>query len=106
MIEIVKGDIFASGCQALVNPVNCVGVMGKGLVLQFKQRWPAMFVTKERNPCLLKKISRLFRNRPDTPIEEDPKAGPNACMGRIAGNRYLYYDDSKGFIEMTRGAAE
>jgi O-acetyl-ADP-ribose deacetylase (regulator of RNase III) len=28
---------------ALVNPVNCVGVMGKGLALKFKKRWPAMF---------------------------------------------------------------
>ena len=28
---------------ALVNPVNCTGVMGKGLALEFKKRWPAMF---------------------------------------------------------------
>jgi O-acetyl-ADP-ribose deacetylase (regulator of RNase III) len=38
-----KGDIFESGADILVNPVNCVGVMGKGLALQFKQRFPGMF---------------------------------------------------------------
>ena len=33
-------NIFDSNCEALVNPVNCVGVMGKGLALQFKKRFP------------------------------------------------------------------
>lgn len=34
------GDIFESPAEALVNPVNCVGVAGKGLALAFKQRFP------------------------------------------------------------------
>lgn len=42
-IEYSDGDIFESGCQALVCPVNCVGVMGKGLALEFKKRFPAYF---------------------------------------------------------------
>jgi O-acetyl-ADP-ribose deacetylase (regulator of RNase III) len=37
------GDIFTAETQVLVNPVNCVGGMGKGLALQFKQRYPEMF---------------------------------------------------------------
>ena len=36
-------DIFRTKAAALVNPVNCVGVMGKGLALQFKNRYPSMF---------------------------------------------------------------
>jgi O-acetyl-ADP-ribose deacetylase (regulator of RNase III) len=44
VIELRKGDLFESGCQALVNPVNCVGVMGGGLALEFKTRFPQMFV--------------------------------------------------------------
>lgn len=36
-------DIFQSGCQVLVNPVNCVGVMGKGLALQFKNKYTNMY---------------------------------------------------------------
>lgn len=39
-----KGDIFESNCEALVNAVNCVGKMGKGLALQFKKRFPEMFL--------------------------------------------------------------
>ena len=38
----VHGDIFNSEAQLLVNPVNCVGAMGKGLALQFKNRYPDM----------------------------------------------------------------
>ena len=43
MLTIRKGDIFQSHADALVNPVNCVGVMGKGLALEFKKRYPYMF---------------------------------------------------------------
>ena len=32
------GDIFKSKAMALTNPINCVGVMGKGLALSFKQK--------------------------------------------------------------------
>ena len=39
-IEICHGDMFESGAEALVNPVNCVGVMGGGLALEFKNRFP------------------------------------------------------------------
>lgn len=38
-----KGDIFASRAEALVNPVNAVGVMGKGLALAFRQRYPEIY---------------------------------------------------------------
>ena len=43
MCEIVDGDIFEADVQALVNPVNTVGVMGKGLALQFRDAFPTMF---------------------------------------------------------------
>lgn len=44
MLKIIEhGNIFDSKCEALVNPVNCVGVMGKGLALEFKKRYPDMF---------------------------------------------------------------
>lgn len=43
MIEIAQGDLFAADVQALVNAVNCRGVMGAGLALQFKHRFPAYF---------------------------------------------------------------
>lgn len=43
MVTFVKGDIFKSPAQVLTNTVNCVGVMGKGVALEFKNRYPKMF---------------------------------------------------------------
>lgn len=43
VVELKIGNIFQSECQTLVNPVNCAGIMGKGLALEFKRRFPAMF---------------------------------------------------------------
>lgn len=48
MIEFRKGDILQSGCEAAVNTVNCVGVMGKGLALHFKSHFPAMYEAYRR----------------------------------------------------------
>ena len=39
----LKGSIFSTKAQALVNTVNCVGVMGKGIALEFRRRYPKMF---------------------------------------------------------------
>ena len=43
MILYIKGDLFQSPAQVLVNPVNTVGVMGKGLALDFKHLLPEMY---------------------------------------------------------------
>lgn len=43
MICQISADIFSLDVQALVNPVNCVGVMGKGLAKAFKERFPENF---------------------------------------------------------------
>lgn len=42
-IRALIGDIFASGMQTMVNTVNCVGIMGKGIAQIFKKEYPAMF---------------------------------------------------------------
>jgi len=43
MIRSLVGNIFESKAQTLVNTVNCVGIMGKGLALEFKKLFPAMY---------------------------------------------------------------
>ena len=43
MIRYIEGDIFKSPAQVIVNTVNTVGVMGKGIALEFKKRYPDMF---------------------------------------------------------------
>lgn len=42
-MKVLIGDIFDSGAQTLVNTVNCVGIMGKGIAAEFKKRFPDMF---------------------------------------------------------------
>ena len=43
MVTVQKGDLLTSSAQTLVNTVNCVGIMGKGVALAFKQQFPDMF---------------------------------------------------------------
>jgi O-acetyl-ADP-ribose deacetylase (regulator of RNase III) len=43
MIEYKKGDILREDVEALVNTVNCVGIMGRGIALQFKSAFPENF---------------------------------------------------------------
>ena len=60
-VTIIKGDIFDSDAQTIVNTVNCAGVMGKGLALEFKKRFPDMFKG-------LREALRARRRPPGTPI--------------------------------------
>lgn len=48
MIIWKSGDLFNSNCTSLVNTVNCVGVMGKGIALEFKNKFPDMFVAYKK----------------------------------------------------------
>lgn len=49
MLENATGDLLRAEAEALVNAVNCVGVMGKGIALQFKRQYPAMAEDYERS---------------------------------------------------------
>ncbi|MDD4454626.1 MAG: macro domain-containing protein [Candidatus Methanomethylophilaceae archaeon] len=56
MIKYIQGgDIFDSHADALVNPVNCKGVMGKGIALEFKKRFPEYFRIY-RETCIQEKL--------------------------------------------------
>jgi O-acetyl-ADP-ribose deacetylase (regulator of RNase III) len=48
MIEFVTGNILAADVEAVVNPANAHGVMGAGLALQFKNKYPRMFAEYKR----------------------------------------------------------
>lgn len=43
MIEYRTGDLLTADAEALVNTVNCVGIMGRGIALQFKHAYPDNF---------------------------------------------------------------
>ncbi|RFS26371.1 Appr-1-p processing protein [Chitinophaga silvatica] len=60
-IKHIKGNIFNSKCQTLVNTVNCVGVMGKGIALVHKLRYPKMYAEyKDHCKNKLIKIGSLW----------------------------------------------
>lgn len=83
MIQYVTGNILESSAQALINTVNTLGVMGKGIALQFKNAFPnnyrayadackkeevvigKLFVTKDRNLALGEKIIINFPTKKD-----------------------------------------
>ncbi|MCD4674142.1 MAG: macro domain-containing protein [Anaerolineaceae bacterium] len=51
----LTGNIFNSKATTLVNTVNCVGAMGKGIALEFRRRYPEMFAIYQQD-CLAKKL--------------------------------------------------
>ncbi len=61
-MNLIDDDIFADDAEALVNPINCTGVMGAGLALQFKTRYPQYYQTYEQD-CRNGKV-RLGQVRP------------------------------------------
>jgi O-acetyl-ADP-ribose deacetylase (regulator of RNase III) len=56
MLTFTSGNLFDSNAQALVNAVNTVGVMGKGIALQFKKRYPHNYQVYHR-ACLEEKLT-------------------------------------------------
>jgi len=60
-IKHIKGNIFNSKCQTIVNTVNCVGVMGKGIAFVYRLRYPKMYEEyKEHCKNKLIKIGSLW----------------------------------------------
>ena len=72
MIRIKQGDIFEERAEAIVNPVNCVGVMGAGLAKEFKRRFHKNHI-KYVHACSVGevRIGRMFVT--DVPNELHPK---------------------------------
>lgn len=56
MIERVRGNLLEADVDALVNPVNTDGVMGKGLALQIKNAFPDVFASYQR-ACKLGEVT-------------------------------------------------
>jgi O-acetyl-ADP-ribose deacetylase (regulator of RNase III) len=61
MLEFKQGNLLEEDAQALVNAVNCVGVMGKDIALQFKQAFPENF-QQYKQVCDAKEVQpgRMF----------------------------------------------
>jgi O-acetyl-ADP-ribose deacetylase (regulator of RNase III) len=60
-VTVIRGNIFNTKSQTIVNTINCVGVMGKGIALVYKLRYPKMFdIYKEYCDRHLISIGKLW----------------------------------------------
>jgi O-acetyl-ADP-ribose deacetylase (regulator of RNase III) len=48
MVRSAEGDLLKDDSEAIVNPVNCVGVMGRGLALQFRKAFPQNYLAYKK----------------------------------------------------------
>jgi O-acetyl-ADP-ribose deacetylase (regulator of RNase III) len=55
IVYFKRGDLLGSRMQTLINTVNCVGIMGKGIAFAFKQRYPEMFEDYKKR-CQLREV--------------------------------------------------
>ena len=74
MIQLEQGDILRADAEALVNTVNCVGVMGRGIALQFRKAFPENF-KEYKAACDRKEL------RPGRMLVHD--------LGRLVNPRYI-----------------
>src|SRR5712675_2228200 len=70
MMQYRHGDILQAEAEALVNTVNCVGIMGRGVALQFKNAYPDNF--KAYAAACAREEVRPGRARTDVCIRDQP----------------------------------
>ena len=96
LVQVREGDLFESSAQTLVNTVNCVGVMGKGIELEFRRRFPDMYRDYVRR-CERHEVRLgrpyLYRDLATTWIVNFPTKDHWRSLSRlddiVAGLRYL-----------------
>lgn len=105
MIENATGHLLQAEAEALVNTVNCVGVMGKGIALQFKQAWPEMAEEYQR-------LCRRGEMRPgqvqvwETRTLHDPKYIINFPTKREWFRSSRYADIASGLASLAQAIRE
>ena len=101
-ITIINGNIFNTKAQTIVNTVNCVGVMGKGIALVFKLRYPAMFdIYQDFCKQGLIGIGKLWIYKGDA---RDPWAlnFPTKTHWKLPSEYEYIEKDSKSLLKLTK----
>jgi len=86
MIEVLVGNVLNSNKKTLVNTVNCVGVMGKGIALLFKEKYPEMFkdyAKRCRHGTVLPGVPYLYQDINGVSIINFPTKGHWRSPSRI-----------------------
>lgn len=105
MIEEVRGDLLAAEVDALVNAVNTVGVMGKGIALRFKQDYPANYAAY-RDACRRQEVElgRMFVH--ETGARDGPRYVVNFPTKKHWRSRSTLPDIEAGLVSLRRVVAE
>jgi len=105
MITSLTGDLLKSDAEALVNAVNCVGVMGKGLALQFKQAFPNNFEAY-RKACQAGRVQpgKVFTCK--TGLVQNPRYIINFPTKRHWRDRSLIEDIESGLAALVETIKE
>jgi O-acetyl-ADP-ribose deacetylase (regulator of RNase III) len=86
-LEVRTGDLFASSAYTLVNPVNCVGVMGAGLAAEFRRRFPDLDADYRRR-CATGRLRLgqpyLYRTAAGVQVINFPTKGDWRAPSRLA----------------------
>ncbi len=101
MIEYKTGDLMAEEVEALVNTVNCVGVMGRGIALQFKKEFPENFKVYA-NACRRKdvKLGQMFVFERDDMFSPQPRYIINFPTKRHWRNKSRMEDIESGLASL------
>ena len=106
MITYLDGTVFNAPAKTYVNTVNCAGIMGAGIALEFKLRYPEMF-NDYVNKCQLKQmkvgVPRIFEYSEDIWIMNFPTKGhwryPSKMIWIEEGLKYFVENYKKRNIE-------
>lgn len=101
MIVIKKGNLLTDEAEALINTVNCVGVMGKGIALQFKQAFPEMF-TEYQKACRKEEVQPGKMHVVETKSLFNPKYIINFPTKRHWKNRSRMDDIESGLVDLIK----
>lgn len=106
MIEYLEGTVFNSGAKTIVNTVNCAGIMGAGIALEFKLRYPEMYedyVQKCKDKQMKVGTPRIYKYSEDLWILNFPTKGhwrfPSKIQWIEDGLRYFAKNYKKIDIE-------
>lgn len=101
MIFIKKGNLLQDEAEALINTVNCVGIMGKGIALQFKQAYPEVFKEYEK-ACRREEVQPGKMHFVETKSLFNPKYIINFPTKRHWKNKSRMEDIESGLVDLVK----
>ncbi|WP_186080660.1 type II toxin-antitoxin system antitoxin DNA ADP-ribosyl glycohydrolase DarG [Burkholderia gladioli] len=101
MIQFTSGNILHADVEAVVNTVNCVGIMGRGIALQFKNAYPENFAAYAR-ACKIEEVQpgRMFVY--DTGALTNPRYIINFPTKRHWKGKSRMEDIESGLVDLER----